>query len=200
MTMAVTVDRLPGLAWLFVHRGITVRRTDAIRLGRHAGQLEGLYRRCFTEPPWRESSERLAGFPDRLTAHLGRDGFDGLVAEEEGRLVGTVYGWPAGPTLESGNHFDDALSAAVTPAVTARLVAPALVVAELMVDPGHQRRGIGRRLLTRFVEGWTTAWLCTHPEAPAAGMYRRDGWREELAFHVDGYPMVLFTWCAGSQA
>ena len=198
--MAVTVDRPPGLTWLFVHRGITVRRTDAIRLGRHAGQLEGLYRRCFTEPPWRESSERLAGFPDRLTAHLGRDGFDGLVAEEEGRLVGTVYGWPAGPTLESGNHFDDALSAAVTPAVIARLVAPALVVAELMVDPGHQRRGIGRRLLTRFVEGWTTAWLCTHPEAPAAGMYRRDGWREELAFHVDGYPMVLFTWCTGSQA
>jgi GNAT superfamily N-acetyltransferase len=194
MTMAVTVDRSPGLTWLFVHRGITVRRTDAIRVARLAGQVESLYRRCFTEPPWRESPERLAGFPDRLTAHLGRDGFDGLVAEDDGRLVGAVYGWPAGPTLESGNHFDDALSAAATPAVTARLVAPALVVAELMVDPAHQRRGIGRRLLTRFIAGWTAAWLCTHPEAPAANMYRRAGWREELRFHVDDYPMVLFTW------
>lgn len=194
--MAVTVDRLSGLTWLFVHRGITVRRADAIRLGRHAIQVEGLYRRCFTEPPWRESAERLAGFPDRLTRHLGRGGFDGLVAVEDGHLVGAVYGWPAGPTLESGNHFDDALAAAATPAVAARLVAPALVVAELMVDPDHQRRGIGRSLLTRFVDGWSSAWLCTHPDAPAAGMYRRDGWREELRFAVDECPMVLFTWCA----
>ena len=181
---------------MFVHRGITVRRADAIRFGRRAAQLESLYRRCFTEPPWRESPERLAAFPDRLTAHLGRGGFDGLVAELDGRLVGAVYGWPAGPTLEAGNHFDDALAAAVTPAVAARLVAPALIVAELMVDPDHQRNGIGRTLLTRFIDGWPSAWLCTHPEAPAAGMYHRDGWREELHFTVDDYPMVLFTWQA----
>lgn len=179
-----------------MHRGITVRRTDPIRLGRHAAALEALYRRCFTEPPWRESADRLAGFPDRLTAHLGRDGFDGLVAVEDGRLVGAVYGWPAGPDLDSGNHFDDALAAAVTPAVAGRLVAPALIVAELMVDPGRQQRGIGRSLLTRFTQGWPAAWLCTHPEAPAAGMYRRGGWHEEAGFTVDGCPMVLFTWRA----
>lgn len=174
-----------------------MRRTDAIRLGRLAGRLEGLYGRCFTEPPWQESAERLAGFADRLTGHLGRNGFAGLVAEQDGRLVGAVYGWPAGPRLGSGNRFDDALAAAVTPAVAVRLVAPALVVAELMVDPGHQRRGIGRALLARFVDGWPAAWLCTHQDAPAAGMYRRAGWREQARFAVDEYPLVLFTWCPG---
>ena len=171
-----------------------MRRTDAIQLGRHATKLESLYRRCFTEPPWRESAERLAGFPDRLTAHLGRGGFDCLVAVDDGHLVGAIYGWPAGSELATGSHFDDALAAAVTPAVAGRLVAPALIVAELMVDPGHQRRGIGRALLTQFTAGWPAAWLCTHPDAPAAGMYRKEGWREEAEFAVDEYPMVLFTW------
>lgn len=175
-----------------------MRRTDAIQLGRHATQLESLYRRCFTEPPWRESAERLDGFPDRLTAHLGRGGFDSLVAEADGTLVGAIYGWPAGATLDSGNHFDDALAAAVPSTVTGRLVAPALIVAELMVGPEHQRRGIGRALLTRFTNGWPSAWLCTHPDAPAAGMYRREGWREEIQFAVDEYPMVLFTWQASA--
>lgn len=169
-------------------------RADAIQLGRHATQLVVMYRRCFTEPPWDESTERLAGFPDRLTGHLGRGGVGGLLAVNEGQLAGAIYGWPAGPELASGSSFDDALAAAVTPAVAGRLVAPALVVAELMVDPAHQRRGIGRSLLTRFVEGWPSAWLCTHPQAPAAGMYRRGGWREEVTFEVQEYPMVLFTW------
>jgi GNAT superfamily N-acetyltransferase len=181
-----------------VHRGITVRRTDAIQLARYAAQLEVLYRRCFAGPPWHESAERLAGFPDRLTAHLGRDGFDGLVAAEAGRLVGAVYGWPAGRVLESGSRFDDALAAAVPPPLAARLVAPALIVAELMVDPEHQQRGIGRTLLTRFTAGWPSAWLCTHPDAPAAGMYRHDGWQEQARFTVDDCPMVLFTWQAPS--
>lgn len=198
-TTAVTVDRLPGLTWLFVHRGITVRRTDAIQLGRHATRLESLYRRCFTAPPWRESAERLAGFPDRLTAHLGRGGFGGLVAEASGQLVGVAYGWPAGPDLGTGNRFDDALAAAVVPAVAARLIAPALVVAELMVDPAHQRKGIGRELLTRLTDGWPRAWLCTHREAPAAHMYRVAGWCEETHFCVDEYPMVLFTWRAPAR-
>lgn len=182
-----------------MHRGITVRRTDAIQLGRHATQLETLYRRCFAEPPWQESVDRLDGFPGRLTAHLGRDGFAGLLAVDNGHLVGAVYGWPAGPSLATGSTFDDALAAAVTPAVASRLVFPALIVAELMVDPVHQRKGIGRSLLSRFTTGWPSAWLCTHPEAPAARMYRDDGWLEEAEFAVEEYPMVLFTWRATAQ-
>lgn len=170
-----------------------MRSTDAIQLGRHATRLDTLYRRCFTEPPWLASAQRLAGFPARLTAHLGRSGFAGLVAEAGDQLVGAVYGWPAGPYLATGSTFDDALAEAVTPEVAARLVAPALIVAELMVDPGHQRAGIGRELLARFVADWPSAWLCTHPDAPAARLYRHDGWRAEANFEVEEYPMVLFT-------
>jgi GNAT superfamily N-acetyltransferase len=112
------------------------------------------------------------------------------------QLVGVVYGWPAGRELAAGSPFDDALAAAVTPAAARRLLAPAVVVAELMVDPGHQRRGIGRALLTRYVDDWPAAWLATHPDAPAATMYRQEGWRQEFEFVIDDQPLVVFTWQA----
>jgi GNAT superfamily N-acetyltransferase len=109
-------------------------------------------------------------------------------------VVGAIYGWPAGTELAAGSPFDDALAAAVSPRVARRLVAPAVTVAELMVDPDHQRRGIGRALLGRFVEEAPAAWLCTHPDAPAAALYRQEGWRQEATFEVRGAPLVLFTW------
>lgn len=176
--------------------GITVRRADAYELAGYAVQLERLYRECFTGPPWHESEERLGVFRDRLGGHLTNGGAGGVVVADGDELVGAVYGWPAGPDLATGSPFDDALAAAVTPTIARRLVAPAVVVAELMVDPRHQRRGIGRALLTRYVEGWPAAWLATHPDAPAATMYRQAGWRQELEFAVSDYPLVLFTWQA----
>lgn len=172
---------------------------DAYELAGYARQLERLYRQCFAAPPWSQSDERLAGFGVRLAAHLDNGGAGGVVVVDGGRLLGVVYGWPAGQELASGSPFDDALAAAVSPAVARRLVAPALVVAELMVDPGHQRRGIGRALLTRYVEDWPAAWLVTHPEAPAAAMYRQEGWRQEAEFAVTEYPLVVFTWQASRR-
>jgi GNAT superfamily N-acetyltransferase len=179
-----------------VSRAIAVRAVDAFELAAYAGQLGRLYRKCFSTPPWLESEERLAGFGDRLAHHLANPGVSGVIVCDGEELVGAVYGWPAGHELATGSPFDDALAAAATPSVARRLVAPAVVVAELMIDPVHQRRGIGRALLTRYVEDWPAAWLATHPDAPAATMYRQEGWQLEVEFAVDDYPMVLFTWQA----
>jgi GNAT superfamily N-acetyltransferase len=182
-----------------VSRDIDVRAVDAFKLTAYAGQLERLYRQCFSTPPWLESEERLAGFRDRLAHHLANPGAGGVIVCDGDDLVGVVYGWPAGHELATGSPFDDALAAAVIPSVASRLVAPAVVVAELMIDPAHQRRGIGRALLTRYVEDWPAAWLATHPDAPAATMYRREGWQREFDFAVDDYPMVVFTWQASRR-
>ncbi len=172
---------------------------DAYELAGYTGRLERLYRQCFSTPPWLEPEDRLAGFRDRLARHLDNDGASGVVVVDRDELLGVVYGWPAGSELASGSPFDDALAAAVSPEVARRLVAPAVVVAELMVDPGHQRRGIGRALLTRYVEDWPAAWLATHPEAPAAAMYREAGWLQEAEFVVTDYPLVVFTWQASRR-
>jgi GNAT superfamily N-acetyltransferase len=161
-----------------------------------AGQLDRLYRQCFSTPPWLEPADRLSGFHDRLDRHLSNPGVGGVLVSDGDDLVGAIYGWPAGRELAAGSPFDDALAAAASPEIAKRLVAPAVIVAELMVDPRHQRRGIGRALLTRYVEEWPAAWLATHPEAPAATMYRQEGWRQEFEFAVDTQPMVVFTWQA----
>lgn len=177
-------------------RAIAVRAVDAFELAAYAGRLERLYRQCFSTPPWLEPEDRLVGFRDRFEEHLANPGASGVIVSDGDELVGAVYGWPAGTELASGSPFDDALAAAATPAVARRMVAPAVIVAELMVDPSHQRRGIGRALLTRYVEEWPAAWLATHPDAPAATMYRQEGWRQEFEFVVDYQPMVVFTWQA----
>ncbi|HEX6352397.1 GNAT family N-acetyltransferase [Actinophytocola sp.] len=177
-------------------RAIAVRAMDGFELAAYAVQVERLYRLCFSTPPWLESEERLVGFHDRFDQHLSNPGASGVVVTDGEELIGVVYGWPAGDELASGSPFDDALAAAVTPEIARRLVAPAVVVAELMIDPRRQRRGIGRALLTRYVEEWPAAWLATHSEAPAARMYREEGWRQEAEFTVDFQPMVVFTWQA----
>lgn len=177
-------------------RAIAVRAVDAYELAAYAGQLERLYRQCFSTPPWLEPEDRLVGFHSRFEQHMSNPGASGVIVSDGDDLVGAVYGWPAGPELASGSPFDDALAAATTPEVAPRLVEPAVIVAELMVDPAHQRRGIGRALLTRYVEEWPAAWLATHPEAPAATMYRQEGWQLEFEFAVDYQPLVVFTWQA----
>ena len=177
-------------------RAIAVRAVDAYELAAYAGQLERLYRQCFSTPPWLEPEDRLAGFRSRFEQHMSNPGAGGVIVSDGDDVVGAVYGWPAGPELASGSPFDDALAAAATPEVASRLVEPAVIVAELMVDPAHQRRGIGRALLTRYVEQWPAAWLATHPEAPAATMYRQEGWQLEFEFAVDYQPLVVFTWQA----
>ena len=180
-------------------RDIAVRSVDAFELAAYGDELMRLYRACFSAPPWSEPEDRLAGFHTRLERHLSNSGASGVVVADGDGLVGVIYGWPAATELASGSPFDDALAAAVTPGAALRLVAPALIVAELMVDPRHQRRGIGRALLSRYVEDWPAAWLATHPDAPAATLYRQEGWRQECEFEVEDHPMVLFTWQAPRQ-
>ncbi|MEJ0063718.1 MAG: GNAT family N-acetyltransferase [Alphaproteobacteria bacterium] len=67
----------------------------------------------------------------------------------------------------------------------------------LLVRPGHERRGIGTRLLDRCVawlrqNGVKRAWLRTAPGTGAEQFYRRRGWRgsrrwwrREIKFTMD---------------
>lgn len=63
---------------------------------------------------------------------------------------------------------------------------PELFVNEVGVAPGYQGRGIGKRMLAALFEagrqaGCTQAWLLTEQEnAPAVGLYRAAGGKEEL--------------------
>jgi GNAT superfamily N-acetyltransferase len=169
----------------------------------HVDELHRIYRACFADPPWSEDEATLAAFPQRLAHQMAHPGAHGILAEDPdnvGRVAGAVYGWPAGDALPSGTEFDDALAAAAPPSSAALLTAPALVVAELMVHPVHRRRGLAREMLDRYLAGWSHAWLCTHPHAPAAALYESLGWRAQFGFTVGELPLVVYLWRAVTPA
>ena len=60
----------------------------------------------------------------------------------------------------------------------------------MFVHPAHRSRGLGGTLLTGAVANWVSAWLITHPGAPAARLYRRLGWRQDVALPADFYPQL----------
>ncbi|MBU2667115.1 GNAT family N-acetyltransferase [Actinoplanes bogorensis] len=172
---------------------VAIDRLTAGELRDRLPQLHPVYRQCFAAPPWSESPAELDDYPARLARHTGYPGAYGFVATDDGELVGAVYGWPAPPDLPDGSDFDRAVRNAITPDVAPLLVAPAAVVAELMVAPAHRRHGIARALLTRFVDAHPRAWLATHPEAPAVALYESLGWIRRAAYIVGDLPLVLYT-------
>jgi predicted N-acetyltransferase YhbS len=174
----------------------TITRATPDELHARQASLWRLYRECFSAPPWSEPEEQLAGFPDRLREQLAHPGAGGLITYDGDEVVGAVYGWPAPAHQPRDNAFDRAVADAAPPGALARMVTPALVVAELMVAASHRRRGIAAQLLAAYVATAPAAWLSTHRDSSAAAFYRRQGWREDAGFTVDGAPLLLFTWAA----
>ena len=162
------------------------------QLEERAEEVHELYRRCFTEPPWNEQVMQLDEYPEKLATALARPDLRAMAVLDGPTLAGLVYGWPAPEELPD-EPFYRALAAAVSS--VDELLAPALDVVELMVNPAYRGRGIGRALLTGFVRDHRSAWLVTHPEAPARGLYERAGWKTLGAFvnHL-GDPRVIYTW------
>jgi GNAT superfamily N-acetyltransferase len=166
-----------------------------------AGPLAALYRDSFAEPPWRD---RACG-PDealrQVRTALDHSGLVMVTSWTDGVLAGAAYGWPSPGGPGTGTAFFTAALGAVPVAQREYLLAPSLTVAELMVGPRFRRGGLGRALLTELTRGQRTAWLCTHPRAPAARMYERAGWLTLGEFtSPSGGPRLIFAWAAAPAA
>lgn len=141
-----------------------------------SAEITGLYRRCFSEPPWYETEDDFAAFPGKLARDVERPGFAAWAERDGDRLAGVCFGWPT-PADLTGVPIYEELQRSFGPAVVARITQGAFEVVELFVHPDAQGRGIGRRLLEAAVAGWPRAWLLTSPRAPAARFYRALGWQ-----------------------
>ncbi|HEV2086857.1 MAG TPA: GNAT family N-acetyltransferase [Cryptosporangiaceae bacterium] len=165
-----------------------------------APQLTVLYRRCFDEPPWSASPDRLDEFPAKLAADLeDNPRLRGTVLSDRGDLLlGAAYGWPA-PAALPDTTWHRVLAATLDSEQLQHLLSPAMIVAELMVRPSARGRGYGRLLLEALVAHAPSAWLCTHPESTAATLYERWGWQRLAAFtSYRGAPRVVFVWPGGT--
>lgn len=173
-----------------------LERIDRDQLATLAGPVHDLYRQCFAEPPWHESAERFASFPEVLAAQLTRPGVSGIVIRDTSALAGVIYGWAA-PAKAPRDPLHRALAEQVPKSVRHDLLAPAVVVGELMVHPAWRGNGLGRALLASFVGDHPCAWLLTHPEAPARALYESAGWQLRAGFtNQFDEPRVIYTWAA----
>jgi ribosomal protein S18 acetylase RimI-like enzyme len=169
-----------------------IKPIAADELGGLAAALRELYRDCFSEPPWNESALQIDGFPKVLAHQLAQPGMFGFAAVDD-QLLGVVYG-RISPPEQPADDFHRSLASQISAELYRELLAPAVVVNELMVHPMARGRGVGRTLLDRFVADHPSAWLVTHPQAPARKLYESAGWRGRGEFvNYRGDPRVLYT-------
>jgi GNAT superfamily N-acetyltransferase len=165
---------------------MTFDRLTSAELAELREPLMDLYVRCFSEPPWSKNQPQV--YADVLDKHLAEPGLVVIAAREGADLAGIIYGWPA-PASVPDDPFHNSVPASARP----HMVAPAVGVAELMVHPHHQRKGIGRELLTRYMKGHSAGWLVTHPEAEARALYDSAGWKAGETFdNHRGEPRVFY--------
>ena len=107
--------------------------------------------------------------------HMQFPGARALGATTQGRLVGFVYGMP-----NSRTHW---WSTVVEPYLRAAgndfWLDDSFVITELHVHPGHQNRGIGRRLITRitdFAAEPRSILSAIDIDSPARGLYHSLGY------------------------
>ncbi|WP_431884771.1 GNAT family N-acetyltransferase [Micromonospora wenchangensis] len=148
--------------------------------------LADLYAVVYSEPPYREGPDQVAGFREGLPDEAIRPGFSMIVAEDDGLLVGAAYGWtmPAG-TWWSRSDQD--------PPSDIRDV-DKFAVLEWMTHPGRRESGIGTELMHQLLSQRTEryATLAANPASIARRIYQRTGWRQVATSTLPwGPPMDL---------
>lgn len=150
---------------------IDLTRTEAVA---HAERLGAMYAVAFDYP---EAVRRR--FVQTYTGCM--DDYDGarvLLARADGVAVGFAYGY----TFQRGHWWPEQVGPALEAAGHAVWMQDAFELAELVVAPDHQGRGIGTTLLHRLRHTATQrrVLLATTPDNPARRLYRRLGFTELL--------------------
>jgi len=150
---------------------IDLTRAEAIEC---AEPVSELYAAAFDYP-----EGVMRQFTQTYTRCMGEyDGARVLLARAEGAAVGFAFGY----TFQRGHWWPEQVGPELEAAGHGHWMQEAFELAELVVAPGHQGRGIGTALLQRLMH--TTSQrrvlLATTPQNPARQLYRRRGFIELL--------------------
>ncbi len=117
-----------------------------------------------------------------ILVHTGREGFRGMGAYDEGKVVGFAYGYTGAP----GQWWHDEVTRGLAPAMGARWLHDAFELCELHVSPAHQGHGIGHELLVRLLDGCpqqTVVLSTPEGQSRAWRLYRRLGFVDVRRHH-----------------
>ncbi|WP_190140317.1 hypothetical protein [Streptomyces longispororuber] len=113
-----------------------------------------------------------AEFLKRFEREVQERDFDMVVADSAGGLVGCLYGYRAAPEAPAYAGFVAALHAAAPEAAAGAAAGRLFLLAELMVLPGHRRRGTATRLRDLLLSRHRTDVVVTTLAAPGDGTGR----------------------------
>jgi len=114
---------------------------------------------------------------DLFERHARRDGYRLAVATEDDEVVGFSWGYVG----QRGQYWTDLLWDALQPDLARTWVGGHFELVELAVLPAHRRRGLGKTLHDRLLDGIQRRCLLgttDHVGDPAVQLYLRSGWKK----------------------
>jgi len=137
------------------------------------------YGDAFISPPYRDPG-RGHDVRDRLrSTHRHRSGYRGLIAVEDGLVVGMVYGYRS----REGQWWHDAVAEELDPSLASDWLKNSFELAEVAVAPRRQNRGIGGALVNELLKNRSeeTCVLSTRTDSDAHRLYDRLGFEAILS-------------------
>ncbi|MEV7046628.1 GNAT family N-acetyltransferase [Amycolatopsis sp. NPDC051061] len=141
-----------------------------------AKALTALYRDVYAEPPYNWGDEHAALFAKRFEQQRQAPGFDLVVAQASGELVGFTFGVTLLPDTPWWQNLTTEVAGELTTEYTDRTFA----LVELIVAREWRQRGVGKQLHDELLAGRheERATLTVLPAAePAQHAYVAWGWR-----------------------
>ena len=157
---------------------VTVRRCGARTALARAQEVVDVHAEVHADLPF--GRDRYFGsdaFRRRLRIGAWQPGFELCLAEtEHGEIAGLLYGW----ALPAYTRWWQPLAAGLPAELTAEDGSRSVFIQEIMVRAPWRRQGVARRMHDFFLagRGERRGLMCVLPgNEPAAGAYRRWGWR-----------------------
>jgi GNAT superfamily N-acetyltransferase len=140
-------------------------------------ELAEVYREAFSTLPFPVTDATIRQFRNEiLPRHAARADFKLLVAREDDRIIGFIYGYAGA----SGQYWEDWLAARIPHEVYEEWFGGHFAVTEFCVLPAHHGRGIGSALHDHLLDGLPheRAVLTAHRiDSPARRLYAHKGWQ-----------------------
>lgn len=140
-------------------------------VGEDLDAVTAVYVACFNAPPWNDGWS-FEGARERLEGYIETRHFRGAVAVADGAVIGLLLGQKE--RWVRSYHF---------------------LIQEMCVLPEHQRKGIGKALLSYMAallgrEGTEKMFLIAGPDAPAATFYAAQGFYPSRARQIMVCPIA----------